>query len=1027
MFNPSTPPNTARLLLLATVLVGCLLGISSGGESNGELPVSNRVDAVHERDQATGNGQIFLNNGGFVHGRLQPADQEGVLGWQADMFTKPFDFQLKAVKHVNFDNFTDAEPPTGEFAVELASHGRLFGHLVALSANEVVLETVTGQRLHIERGRVQRLVRATPELRRLRRTNIDDPGRAVAWEFDFDGQRLDLRDDPAVGARSSDDSDAQAIGARFGIPESLLPQDNLDELATRIRRHLGRFVDLEIGGQCVLELDVRWDDSPQFDLALGVDHRHDSFQQAFRLEVWDGELVLIREFDDRLHMTPVLSAGDFAADRRWRLLIELDQRASHVAIRDRSGELLAEMNVPVEEQSQGTGVRLRTADGTQVTQLAATSNTGDALAAADQKHEMPAIVLESGEVMNGEIMRLDEAQGTIAFQQQNDTTEIPLDQVRQLILKEPDHRLLGTEAEPDGEMHAPLCRAVTAEGWYLYGQWGGVHASEVSLHVSGVRESIRIPLAQLDSLSNSQFRHDRSESRNSEADRNAPEEAGGIDERAKHGRLIGSGVMLHGKITESEPSDEVALLYWHPNGSRSAAPLRSSFEGRIAFPPRRSPWSRAGGEARGGQRANRGGLGGALAQLFGGKAQAAGGGRSSQGKAQSKHDAWSDQEGMLFLRSGDTVPCQVVKTDRRGITFSSPTIEQGFVPHEEVKSVILADLNRPKQISATTRERLLMVPRARRDDPPTHLICSRTGDFLRGRLVGMDEDQLRVEVRLETRRIDRDLVAQIFWMHPEDIPSDSSELTEVDTDEKTIGSSGELHLQARRADGTRISFDFQACRDEFMLVGHNSVLGECQVDVRQVDQLLLGVPNARSLEGSPLADWRLHHAPIPKAFLPGAGEGGGEASGTESSLVGNPAPEFELELLGGETFHLGDSRGRVVVLDFWASWCGPCIQAMPQIEQVVAEFPETEVELIGVNLQEQPATISATLERLELDLTVALDRTGGVAEQYGVTAIPQTVIIDPDGNVARLYVGIHTSLAQEMHDSISELLSHDSN
>ena len=82
--------------------------------------------------------------------------------------------------------------------------------------------------------------------------------------------------------------------------------------------------------------------------------------------------------------------------------------------------------------------------------------------------------------------------------------------------------------------------------------------------------------------------------------------------------------------------------------------------------------------------------------------------------------------------------------------------------------------------------------------------------------------------------------------------------------------------------------------------------------------------------------------------------GGGGDPGTESPLVGKPAPDFALDLLGGKKFRLAEAKGKVVVLDFWATWCGPCLQAMPQVEKVAGEFRDQGVQLVAVNLQETP-------------------------------------------------------------------------
>ena len=112
----------------------------------------------------------------------------------------------------------------------------------------------------------------------------------------------------------------------------------------------------------------------------------------------------------------------------------------------------------------------------------------------------------------------------------------------------------------------------------------------------------------------------------------------------------------------------------------------------------------------------------------------------------------------------------------------------------------------------------------------------------------------------------------------------------------------------------------------------------------------------------------------------------------------------------------------MVILDFWATWCGPCLQAMPQVERVADEFRDRGVTLIAVNLQEEPKQISSMLERHKLRPTVALDRDGAVAEKYAANAIPQTVIIDREGKVARLYVGGGPHLGDQFRDALDTLL-----
>ena len=142
----------------------------------------------------------------------------------------------------------------------------------------------------------------------------------------------------------------------------------------------------------------------------------------------------------------------------------------------------------------------------------------------------------------------------------------------------------------------------------------------------------------------------------------------------------------------------------------------------------------------------------------------------------------------------------------------------------------------------------------------------------------------------------------------------------------------------------------------------------------------------------------------------------------QEKLIGKPAPEFTLSTLDGEEVTLSDLKGQTVVLDFWATWCPPCVESLPHLGKLYRESDQDELAVFAVNVSEDSQTIKAFLETNDIDVPVLLDRDNEVAESYFVGSIPQTVIVGPDGVVQRVYVGLGADTYDEIQDEVEKLL-----
>ncbi|MCH7960282.1 MAG: TlpA family protein disulfide reductase [Candidatus Hydrogenedentes bacterium] len=141
-------------------------------------------------------------------------------------------------------------------------------------------------------------------------------------------------------------------------------------------------------------------------------------------------------------------------------------------------------------------------------------------------------------------------------------------------------------------------------------------------------------------------------------------------------------------------------------------------------------------------------------------------------------------------------------------------------------------------------------------------------------------------------------------------------------------------------------------------------------------------------------------------------------------LVGQEAPQVRLDLLDGGEMDLSRHLGKdIVILDFWATWCGPCRESMPIIAKVAADYRSKNVVLYTVNQADDDAAIRKFLKSIDLDCAVALDRSLIAGAAYQAEFIPQTVLIDKKGRVQAVHVGAGFDLNAVLRRDLDKLLN----
>jgi thiol-disulfide isomerase/thioredoxin len=965
--------------------------------------------ALFAADAAPSQPILHLANDGFLPGQLLDSDKADALRWQSRLFTKPFDFPLDGISTAQFPVVLPRPSPAGEYCFELTSGDVLYGDILEFSETSLLIKAADAGSIRVKRTSVQRIYR-------WKETSLIYLGPSG-----LDGWNVATPGIPAGEIWSSEG----------GWPRTTTENASL-------------FRDFGLPARSAIEFEISWNDVPDFELVLGPRNLRgivDAGEMApgkapiedeFRFEVWDRELVVVGESKrdaDVASVTPIAS-GPGAV----RVQLYLDQEKQQLSIYSRSGQQTASVKLHSKKPEVRTGLRLTNRKG-HIRLKHLRIAHWDGILPQDVQADKSRIHQIDGTITYGQVTAYDTATKTFTVKRGEATVKVDAALVSDVFLSPaPSTERLNskqdtgksttgnptttTDDATGSEQLLSITRITCQDGSQFSGQLTGIQNGTVHLNSEFIDEPVRLLLADVRSIAR-------------QGSDRKPSSKPVVSGRA--GRLEFDGVKLPGRLLDGVETADSSCLVWHPDFSTNSSPLAKNLSGRIVYrdPPKPSATVKVEGQDRQlviqqlNQKPAVQGFGDVFKQMLTGKIAPA-----------KKPKSRAPQT--LHLRSGDTIPCEVVSVDEEGLHFTTPLSDATFVANDRIKGVELNGTIGSPTLEETKRNRLLTLPRLQKGSPPTHLIYSENGDFLRGRLISMSQDMLTVEVRLTNREIPRARVSQIIWLHADELEKAdaSGQPTDLQSNDgpsvsEEIATTSDVGNEKENPIGTRIQtlvrhkdrLTFFATRlENSQLSGSSDILGECHSELADVDQLLFGDYIEQAAAKLAYHQWKLHYAAEPKFVLAGEGDAGGAPiTGTESPLVGQAAPDIKLANLDGGEFQLAEHRGEVIVLDFWATWCGPCLKTMPLVDEIVREFPDQKVTLFAINMEERPAEIKSTLERHQLNVPVILDTDGVAAARYSVTSIPQTVVIDREGNVARLFIGGGPKLAEPLRQALKEL------
>lgn len=141
-----------------------------------------------------------------------------------------------------------------------------------------------------------------------------------------------------------------------------------------------------------------------------------------------------------------------------------------------------------------------------------------------------------------------------------------------------------------------------------------------------------------------------------------------------------------------------------------------------------------------------------------------------------------------------------------------------------------------------------------------------------------------------------------------------------------------------------------------------------------------------------------------------------------AASLNQPAPDLTLKTLDGENLRLSEQKGDILLINFWASWCGPCRQEMPLLEELHQKYEDLGVSIWGVNIEQDSQAAKNWLKDIEVNFPILFDETNKASEDFSVDAMPTTVLVDRDGNIRFHHRGFKPGYEKKYDEELGKLV-----